>query len=297
MSEMAAAYRLLTNKVLIIERKVEQLMHLGEQAKAKDEDKDSLEAPRSSPHISANNVSSYETTPFCVEQAVLYPAYHNSIHYENHTSTVNVKAFEDKLAETNRNVQFLKEQLDTSNAKVYGDQISRYEEVLATYKTMFSNNTYSANEEYCWPISDVNEKVSDARSGNRSYIESPPFHTGRNGYKMCIRAYLNGDGSGKGTHLSIFFVLMKGEYDPLLQWPFMSTVSLILVDQDHKKDLVQTFKPHAQSSSFHRPKDISVANGYPEFADLRSVFGSTSYVKDDVMYIKIIVDTSKIFHP
>ena len=59
---------------------------------------------------------------------------------------------------------------------------------------------------------------------------SPPFYTGRNGYKMCIRAYLNGDGSGEGIRLSIGFVLMKGEYDSLLQWPFKYKVSLILVD-------------------------------------------------------------------
>ena len=42
----------------------------------------------------------------------------------------------------------------------------------------------------------------------------------RNGYKMCIRAYLNGDGIGKKTHLSVFFVLMKEKFDPLLNWPF-----------------------------------------------------------------------------
>ena len=90
---------------------------------------------------------------------------------------------------------------------------------------------------------------------------------------------------------------MKGEYDPLLQWPFESEVSLILVDQDHKKHLVQTFKPNAQSSSFQKPKtDMNVASGCPEFADL-SILDNTSYVKDDVMYIKVIVDTSKIFHP
>ena len=70
----------------------------------------------------------------------------------------------------------------------------------------------------------------------------PPFYTRKNGYKMCTKAYLNGDGTGEGTHLSIFFVLMRGEYDPLLQWPFEHKVSLILVDQDQKKHLVQTFK-------------------------------------------------------
>ena len=50
----------------------------------------------------------------------------------------------------------------------------------------------------------------------------PPLlpHCSSNGYKMCIRAYLNGDGIGYKTHFSVFFVLMRGEFDPLLKWPF-----------------------------------------------------------------------------
>ena len=51
----------------------------------------------------------------------------------------------------------------------------------------------------------------------------------RNGYKMCIRVYLNGDGMGYKTHLSLFFVLMKGEFDALLKWPFEHKISMILV--------------------------------------------------------------------
>ena len=46
---------------------------------------------------------------------------------------------------------------------------------------------------------------------------------------MCIRAYLNGDSSGYMTHLSLFLVVMKGECDGLLRWPFDYKVSMILV--------------------------------------------------------------------
>ena len=41
---------------------------------------------------------------------------------------------------------------------------------------------------------------------------------------------------------------------------------------------------------------MNVASGCPEFAEL-SIFDDTSYVKDDAMYIKAVVDTSKIIHP
>ena len=153
------------------------------------------------------------------------------------------------------------------------------------------------NGAFLWRVPDMKRRVRDAKIGRITSIYSPPFYTGKNGYKMCIRAYLNGDGGGEGTHLSIFFVLMRGEYDPLLQWPFDHKVSLVLVDQEQKKHLVQTFKPNLQSSSFQRPKsDMNVASGCPEFAKL-SVLDDPAYVKDDVMYIKAIVDTSKIIHP
>ena len=55
-------------------------------------------------------------------------------------------------------------------------------------------------------------------------LYSQPFYTGCYGFKMCGRVTLNGDGMGKGTHLSLFFVLMRGEYDALLEWPFRQKV-------------------------------------------------------------------------
>ena len=153
------------------------------------------------------------------------------------------------------------------------------------------------NGAFLWRIPDVKKRRRDAIDSKITSIYSPPFYTGRNGYKMCIRAYLNGDGIGYDTHLSIFFVLMKGEYDPLLKWPFDYKVSLILVDQNHRRHIVQTFKPSPSSNSFKQPvQDMNVASGCPKFTEL-SVLDNDDYIKDDVMYIKCIVDTTRIFHP
>lgn len=149
------------------------------------------------------------------------------------------------------------------------------------------------NGVFVWRIPDVRDRIRDARLGGTS-LYSPPFYTGRNGYKMCMMVYFNGYGTRLSTHLSIFFVLMEGEDDPLLQWPFKSKVSLILVDQDHKKNLVQTIQPNIQSS-FQRPVFV-ITDGCQEFTSL-SILDDPSYVKDNVMYIKAIVDTSNILHP
>ena len=148
-----------------------------------------------------------------------------------------------------------------------------------------------------WMIPEIGRRRRDAFERRITSIYSPPFYSGRNGYKMCIRAYLNGDGIGSNTHLSVFFVLMRGEYDPLLKWPFEYKVSLVLVDQDMKQHIVQTFVASPESSSFQRPRsDMNVASGCPQFAKL-SVIDEGNYVRDDVMFLKCIVDTSKFIHP
>lgn len=41
---------------------------------------------------------------------------------------------------------------------------------------------------------------------------------------MCLRIFLNGEGRSKGSYVSLFLVLLKGEYDALLQWPFAQKV-------------------------------------------------------------------------
>ena len=86
--------------------------------------------------------------------------------------------------------------------------------------------------------------------------------------------------------------LFTGEYDPLLKWPFDYKVSLIMVDQDHRRHIVQTFKPSPSSSSnmYISTNEVrmNIASGFPKFAD-KSVLDDSGYIKDDVMYIKCIV--------
>ena len=145
---------------------------------------------------------------------------------------------------------------------------------------------------FVWKIPEVQRRIAEAKSGKTVSLYSAPFYTSRHGYKMCLRLYLDGDGTGKGTHLSFFLTLMKGEYDALLPWPFRQTISLVLLDQNRKKNIVQSFHPDPDSSSFQQPvNDMSVASGCPQFAPL-SVLEDTSYVKNDTMFLQCRVDCS-----
>ena len=114
---------------------------------------------------------------------------------------------------------------------------------------------------------------------------------------MCTQLYLNGDGMGRGTHLSLFFVVMRGEYDSLLPWPFQQKVTLILIDQDGHRHISDTFRPDPSSSSFKRPQtEMNVESGCPLFVSLAALDGGR-YIKDDTMFIKIVIDTTGVCQP
>ncbi len=85
---------------------------------------------------------------------------------------------------------------------------------------------------YTWKVPELTRRRRDAVLRNITSLYNAPFFASRHGYKLCLRVYLNGDGSGRGTHVSFFITLMKGEFDPLLPWPFKQTVSLSLLAQD-----------------------------------------------------------------
>jgi TNF receptor-associated factor 2/TNF receptor-associated factor 3 len=151
------------------------------------------------------------------------------------------------------------------------------------------------NGVFVWKIPEVRRRHGDAVDGKSTSLCSSPFYAGANGYKMCVRAYLDGDGVGKGTHLSVFFVLMRSEHDPLLQWPFSQSVTLTLINQAQlSHSITNTFQHDPRSPSFQRPKsDMNTASGCPKFAP-QSLLQDESFVKDDVMFFKCTVDLSGV---
>ncbi|XP_070581838.1 TNF receptor-associated factor 2-like [Ptychodera flava] len=147
-----------------------------------------------------------------------------------------------------------------------------------------------------WKISDFERKRHDAISGRTTSIYSPCFYTSRHGYKMCARIYLNGDGMGKGNHVSVFFTIMKGLFDALLRWPFRQKVTLMWLDQNYREHVIDAFRPDPTSSSFKRPtQDMNIASGCPLFMPLSQLDSPRhAYVRDDVAFLKVIVDTSDL---
>ena len=225
---------------------------------------------------------------------------------ENRTADHEVLLVENNrtMEEVRRDEGNIRRQLDTTqeSTRRHDRRIESIEHTLALRNvTLADLEEYVKQQEFSsydgqllWRISDYARKRNDAVTGQQVSFYSPCFFTSRYGYKMCARIYLNGDGMGRGTHISIFFVVMRGQYDALLRWPFRQKVTFMLLDQDNVEHVIDAFRPDPNSSSFQRPRrETNIASGCPMFCSLAEL-NNHAYVRDDTMFLKIIVDTSDL---
>ena len=208
------------------------------------------------------------------------------------------------IEQTNRDVGNVRRQVETGQETVrrMERRIESIEQTLALRNvTLADLDEYDRRQEFSsyngqllWKIPEFARRRNEAVSGKQVSFYSPCFFTSRYGYKMCARIYLNGDGMGRGTHISVFFVVMRGQYDAILRWPFRQKVTFMLLDQDNFEHVIETFRPDPNSSSFQRPRsETNIASGCPMFCSLTEL-NNHAYVRDDTMFIKIIVDTTDL---
>nr|XP_041575562.1 TNF receptor-associated factor 1 isoform X3 [Taeniopygia guttata] len=162
------------------------------------------------------------------------------------------------------------------------------------HKSLLFSEQASYDGIFLWKITEVARKLQDSVTGRTVSLYSPAFYTAKYGYKVCLRVYLNGDGTGKGTHMSLFFVVMKGDYDALLPWPFRHKVTFMLLDQNNREHIIDAFRPDLTSASFQRPvNDMNVASGCPMFLPLAKLQSPKhGYVREDTLFLKCIIETN-----
>ncbi|NXU50806.1 TRAF2 factor, partial [Turnix velox] len=162
------------------------------------------------------------------------------------------------------------------------------------HKTLVFSEQASYDGVFLWKITDVGRKLQDSVTGRTVSLYSPAFYTAKYGYKVCLRVYLNGDGTGKGTHVSLFFVVMKGDYDALLPWPFRHKVTFMMLDQNNREHIIDAFRPDLTSASFQRPvNEMNIASGCPMFLPLSKLQSPKyAYVKEDTLFLKCIIETN-----
>ena len=108
---------------------------------------------------------------------------------------------------------------------------------------------------------------------------------------MRLRLYLNGDGTCRGTHVSLFLVLLRGIADEILKFPFSYKISFCLFDQTSARNhIIDSFNPDIQSVSFQKPSmAMNIASGIPKFAPVSVVKEHSPYMMNDTIFLKVMI--------
>ena len=126
-------------------------------------------------------------------------------------------------------------------------------------------------------------------------ILGPSFYTHRNGYKMRLSIHANGILEGKNSHVSVLAVLMKGEYDDILRWPFQGDIVVEVLNwkknQNHYKFIISF---HGATPDISCSRVTTGEHGYKwgchralPHSTLYKSSANTSYLLDDCILFKV----------
>ena len=110
---------------------------------------------------------------------------------------------------------------------------------------------------------------------------------------MRLLVYSNGDSSGKGTHVSVYVILVKGENDDKLNWPFKGDLTIQLLSWKMDKghfERVLSFNENTPLDCRSRITDGTKSRcfGYPQFIPhIRLQHNNTEYLKHDALCFRV----------
>ena len=129
-------------------------------------------------------------------------------------------------------------------------------------------------------------------------VHSPAFYTHTHGYQMCVCVYPNGYGKGKGTHVSVFTLMMRGSFDDYLKWPFRGEITIQLVNQagdhDHVEKIIRynDETPDRVAGRVTGSERATHAQGFTHFlahTDLGyNAARKTQYLKDNHLIVRVV---------
>ena len=133
----------------------------------------------------------------------------------------------------------------------------------------------------------------EMKKNNNEIFYSPSFYTSTDGYHICVMVYPGGNGDGKGTHISIFTLFLKGKHDKNLNWPFTGNVTFELLnqleDKNHKSrktEYSENQKGYIGHNGWGIPKLIEHSKL------LHDSVNNTQYLRDNTLYFRVTVEVS-----
>ena len=126
---------------------------------------------------------------------------------------------------------------------------------------------------------------------NSDSVQSPSYYTSPNGYHVALQVYANGEGTGEGTHVSVYAPILKGKYDDHLKWPFNGKIIFTLLNQLEDKNHHQgTTKLTAEHNTQAGGPAWGKGKFIPHSALDYDAVKNTQYLKDDTLYFRMSVE-------
>ena len=139
-----------------------------------------------------------------------------------------------------------------------------------------------------YKLTDYQKKKEDG-----TYFRFPPFYSHPRGYHMALRVHVNGHGAGKGTHVSVYACIMKGDHDAELNWPFVGNITFTLLnqleDKNHHSDTIIIHKEDKARVGISRGRNKFIPHSSLAYDRVRN----TQYLKDDTLYFRMSVDAAQ----
>ena len=152
-------------------------------------------------------------------------------------------------------------------------------------------NPQNENMRVLWKIDNFTQILRRAKARVRSKIAHAPFYTPNDGYKLKVSISPNGSLPNEwNTHLAVFFVVMKGDYDSALPWPFNKKVTFTLIDQQEdlsqRENVVREIIPE-NIYCFRRPKsEENYGCKISRYISHHELY-TRNYLVDDTLFLQI----------
>lgn len=193
------------------------------------------------------------------------------------------------------------EETTKSHLTMMCNLVGRQRQEIAELRRDLEELSVSHDGVLIWKLNDYSRKLQEAKMHSNHEFFSPPFYTHRYGYKLQASAFLNGNGSGEGSHLSVYIRVLPGEYDNLLEWPFSYKVTFSILDQSDPslskpQHITETFNPDPNWKNFQKPSgnrssldESALGFGYPKFVSHEEI-RKRNYIRDNAIFLKASIE-------
>ena len=165
-------------------------------------------------------------------------------------------------------------------------KVQALKDTISDLKKKLNDKVLKKGESFTFKLTEYSAK----KENDETYL-SNSFYTFPGGYRMCIEVVPNGDDDdGGGTHVAVYAKILKGSFDDDLNWPFLGSVTVELLNQRFDRNhFCETL--HLDEACNIRPGN---AWGFSKFAS-HSSLNSTSahYLNGDALYFRVKVQNKK----